>query len=111
MPENSEELYGKGKVKNNYDDLEAEKQIEVDLFRANMNGANHQIYPNEPNKIPQTLVENVTEKYTHAELVNFLLDAQRVKGELRQRLFNNYLKNINKQTVGEKYLNEIFFIK
>lgn len=111
MPKNGEEFYGKGKVKNNYDDLEPEKQIEVDLFRANMKGANHQIYPEQPNKVPQSLIDNLAEKHSHEDLVNFLLDVQKVQGELRQRLFNNYSKNVNKQAICEKYLNEIFFAK
>lgn len=111
MPKNSEEFYGKGKVKNNYDDLEPEKQIEVDLFRANMKGATHQIHPVKPNKIPQNLIDNLAEKHSHDDLVNLLLDVQRVKGELRQRLFNNYSKNISKEAVCEKFLNEIFYGK
>lgn len=108
---NGETFYGKGEYKDNYDGLDAEKQIEVDLFRAGQKGEVNHTSPIKPSKIPQNLVKNLMDKYSHDDIINLLLDAQAIKGLLREKLFNNYAKNVKKQTVCEKYLDEIFYRK
>lgn len=86
----------KTEYKDNYNSLSPEKQAEVDLCRATRNyrlGSK-----------PETVD---LRKQCKSHIINILLDAKGVHGEMRQRLFNNYFKNRKKRDLYNEYVKEV----